>query len=600
MRDLFKLNRYFKKYKGTVILGTLFLTFANCFLVGIPILVRKSINDVQDLVQQHSTASYQNIINVLFHDPVGAQLAIIAGSLLGAALVYGILLFATRQTLIVTSRRIEYDIRNEIFDHLQKLPQSFYTKWNSGDVYVRATEDVMRVRDYFGPGFMYTINTFTRAGIIITIMMIVNARLALWALLPLPFLATAAYWVSGYINEESRLIQEQYSRIAGRAQEAFSSIRLIKAYVREDYEQVQFDKESEDYRQRKVKLGAIESIFFPMLNFLIGISVILVIWKGGEMIMGGTLTVGNIAEFVIYVAYLTWPVASLGYTLNLLQRSAASQKRIEELMSQPVEIEDSDDTDESITEIKGDIEFQNVSFKYPDSENYALRNINLKIKAGQNVAFVGRTGAGKTSLIQLIPRLYEPQEGIIKIDGIPINKIPLSTLRQFVGFVPQETFLFSDTIRENIAFGVEEADDDEIYNAAKKAQVLENILDFEKKFETILGERGITMSGGQKQRTTIARALIKNPSILIFDDSLSAVDTKTEDAILRHLKTEMKGKTTIMISHRISTISHADIIYVMKDQKIVESGTHESLLDKDGHYADMYKKQLIEQELAEI
>jgi len=597
--DLFKLNRYFKKYKGTVLLGTLFLTLANGFLVGIPILVRKSIDDVQNLVQ-HSSQSYSNIFDVLFKEHVGIQLATISGYLVGAALLYGILLFLTRQTLIVTSRRIEFDIRNEIFDHLQKLPQSFYTRWDSSDIYVRATEDVMRVRDYFGPGTMYTINTFTRAGIIITIMFIVNARLTLWALIPLPILTAVAYWVSGYINERSRLIQEQYSRVAGRAQEAFSSIRLIKAYAREAYEQKMFDDESEEYRVKKLKLAIIEALFFPMLNLLIGISVILVIWKGGDMIMGGTLTVGNIAEFIIYVAYLTWPVASLGYTLNLLQRSAASQKRIEELMSQPVQIEDTGETDENIKEIKGEIEFNNVSFKYPESERYAVHNINMKIKAGQDIAIVGRTGSGKTSLIQLIPRLYDPQEGTILIDGNPINKIPLATLRNSVGFVPQDAFLFSDTIAENIAFGIEEADDNLIREAADKAQVLENILDFEKKFETILGERGITMSGGQKQRTTIARALIKNPSILIFDDSLSAVDTKTEDAILKHLKKEMKGKTTIMISHRISTIKNADIIYVMKDHTIVESGTHKKLIEKDGHYADMYKKQLIEQELAEI
>jgi len=597
--DLFKLNRYFKKYKGTVLLGTLFLTLANGFLVGIPILVRKSIDDVQNLVQ-HSSQSYSNIFDVLFKEHVGIQLATISGYLVGAALLYGILLFLTRQTLIVTSRRIEFDIRNEIFDHLQKLPQSFYTRWDSSDIYVRATEDVMRVRDYFGPGTMYTINTFTRAGIIITIMFIVNARLTLWALIPLPILTAVAYWVSGYINERSRLIQEQYSRVAGRAQEAFSSIRLIKAYAREAYEQKMFDDESEEYRVKKLKLAIIEALFFPMLNLLIGISVILVIWKGGDMIMGGTLTVGNIAEFIIYVAYLTWPVASLGYTLNLLQRSAASQKRIEELMSQPVQIEDTGETDENIKEIKGEIEFNNVSFKYPESERYAVHNINMKIKAGQDIAIVGRTGSGKTSLIQLIPRLYDPQEGTILIDGNPISKIPLATLRNSVGFVPQDAFLFSDTIAENIAFGIEEADDNLIREAADKAQVLENILDFEKKFETILGERGITMSGGQKQRTTIARALIKNPSILIFDDSLSAVDTKTEDAILKHLKKEMKGKTTIMISHRISTIKNADIIYVMKDHTIVEFGTHKKLIEKDGHYADMYKKQLIEQELAEI
>ncbi len=599
MQDLFKLNRYFKKYKGTVILGTLFLTLGNVFLVWIPILVRKSIDDVQHIVNStnHSNSS---VFEILFHQHLGLTLATSAGYLVGAAFMYGLLLFLTRQTLIVTSRRIEYDIRNEIFDHLQKLPQHFYSRWNSGDIYVRATEDVMHVREYFGPGFMYTVNTVSRAGIIIVIMLVVNTKLTLWALIPLPFLSVMAYWISGYINERSRIIQEQYARIAGNAQEAFSSIRLIKAYVREDYQQKIFEAESDNYRVKKLKLAVIESLFFPLLNLLIGISVILVMWKGGIMIMNGQLTVGNIAEFIIYVAYLTWPVASLGYTLNLLQRSAASNKRIMDLMAESPQIEDNEHTRTEISRLNGDIEFKNVSFRYPNAELDAIKDINLKLKAGENIAIVGRTGSGKSTLVQLLPRLYDAQKGHILIDGIPINEIPVAVLRDYIGYVPQETFLFSDTIRENIALGMEEAEDEMIYAAADKAQILENILDFEKKFETILGERGITLSGGQKQRTTIARALIKNPSIIIFDDSLSAVDTKTEDAILNHLRNELKGKTTIMISHRISTIKDADIIFMLRDGKIVESGTHEQLIRQKSFYADMYKKQLIEEELAEI
>ncbi len=599
MRELFKLNRYFKKYKGTVILGALFLILGNCFLVGIPILIREAINHIERIVQQHGN-EYGGLFDVLSHHNLGWDLTVTALWLVGAVVMYAILLFATRQTLIVASRRIEYDIRNEVFQHLLRLPQSFYSSWNSGDIFVRATEDISRVRDYFGPGVMYTINTISRAGIIITIMIIVNARLTFWALLPLPVLTILAYLLSGYINERSSIIQQQYSRIANRAQETFSSMRLIKAYVREDQQQKLFEKESEEFRSQKLKLAFVESIFFPMLNLLIGLSVVLVVWKGGIMVIDKEILVGNIAEFLIYVAYLTWPVASLGYTLNLLQRSAASNSRIQELLRMPAEIQDDENTDHSITDLKGAIEFRNVHFKYSSNNYETLKGINFSIEPGQHVAFVGRTGSGKSTLVELIPRLYNTTSGQILIDGHPIGRIPLKVLREHIGFVPQETFLFSDTIAENIAFGVENATQKEVEKAAEKAQILENILEFEKKFETILGERGITLSGGQKQRTGIARALIKNPDILIFDDSLNAVDTKTEDAILNHLNNEMRGKTTIMISHRISTIRHADLIYVLKDGQIIESGNHATLLKRDGFYADMFHKQQLEQELEQI
>jgi len=599
VRDLFKLNRYFKKYKGTVILGALFLILGNCFLVGIPILIREAINHVERIVQQHGT-EFNGLLDVLSHHNLGWDLTRTALWLVGAVVMYALLLFATRQTLIVASRRIEYDIRNEVFEHLLKLPQSFFSSWNSGDIFVRATEDISRVRDYFGPGVMYTINTVSRAGIIITIMVIVNAQLTFWALLPLPVLTILAYKLSGYINERSNIIQQQYSRIANRAQETFSSMRLIKAYVREDHQQKLFERESEEFRSQKLKLAFVESIFFPMLNLLIGLSVVLVVWKGGIMVIDKKILVGNIAEFLIYVAYLTWPVASLGYTLNLLQRSAASNTRIQELLRIPTEIEDDEDTDHSITDLKGAIEFRDVHFKYLSSKHETLKGISFRVEPGQHVAFVGRTGSGKSTLVELIPRLYNAGSGEILIDNHPISRIPLKVLRDHIGFVPQETFLFSDTIAENVAFGVKNATPEQIEKAAEKAQILENILEFEKKFETILGERGITLSGGQKQRTSIARALIKNPDILIFDDSLNAVDTKTEDAILDHLNNEMRGKTTIMISHRISTIRHADVIYVLKDGQIVESGNHQTLLERDGFYADMFHKQQLEQELEQI
>ncbi len=601
MGALKRLNSYLRKYKWAVVLGTLFLTGANFFLVWIPGLIRKTMDEVEALKDADYDGA-ETLFSTLFSTEAGIILAENAGYLIGAVALYGILLFATRQTLIVSSRKVEFDMRNEILEKLMKLPQRFYAQYSSGEVYVRATEDVNKVREYYGPVIMYSINTITRAGFVITMMYIVSKDLMIWALIPLPFISVFAYWITGYIHKHSTIIQEQYSELAGQAKETFSSIRLIKAYNRLDNEQNKFEKLSEQYRKKKLRLDMIESLFHPALNFLIGISLLIVIWKGGEMIIQGSLTVGNIAEFLIYVAYLTWPVAALGYTTNRFQKSLASWNRIEEVLDQPVEIESSDKFEEKDVNnpVFGSIEFKNVSFKYPDTTENVIRNVSFKIEKGQNIAIVGRTGSGKTSLVQLIPRLFDPHDGEILIDGENTKSLNLEELRSAIGFVPQDTFLFSDTIGDNISFGIEGATNSMIEDAAEKAQVKENILDFEKKFETMLGERGITLSGGQKQRTAIARALIKDPNILIFDDSLSAVDTKTEEAILKHLRHELSGRTTIMISHRISTIKDADMIYYLKNGEIVESGNHQELLALEGHYTNMYNKQILEQELAEI
>lgn len=599
MESFKNLNQYLKKYKGTILIGALFLTGANFFLIWIPVLIRQTMDEVELLGEEYS-ADYSSVFEILFSSEAGAILAYNSLLLIGAVALYGILLFATRQTLIVSSRKIEFDIRNRIMDKLLQLPQRYFAENKTGDVYVKATEDVQRVREYFGPVVMYTINTVTRAGFIITMMLIVNPALTLWALLPLPFLSAFAYWVSGFINKYQLIIQEQYSKIAGRAQESFSSIRLLKAYNRLDHEQELFEKESDSYRKKKLKLDLVESMFHPALNLLIGVSVIIVVWQGGLMVIEGLITVGNIAEFVIYVAYLTWPVASLGYTVNRFQKSMASWERIETMLYEPIEIKGEEYSESEMPTIKGDIEFRNVGFKYPGSDEFAIKNINLKIDAGSNVAIVGRTGSGKTTLVNLIPRLFDPTEGGIFMDGKNLTEWNLTYLRRAIGYVPQETFLFSATIKENIAFGVENADMNQIESAAEQAQVLENILDFEKKFETLVGERGITLSGGQKQRTAIARALIKKPGIVILDDSLSAVDTKTEDAILQHLRLQLSDITTIMISHRISTVKNADTIFYIEDGSIVESGTHEELLEREGYYSNMYNKQILEQELAQI
>lgn len=593
-----RLNRYFKPYRASYLLGTLFLTLSNFFLVWIPVLIRNTMDEVEAL---RNLGSFEglSLIEILFLSEAGSILANNSLLLILNVLLYGVLLFATRQTLIVSSRNVEYDMRNEFIKKLVSLPQKYFSSHSTGETYVRGTEDVSRVREYFGPVFMYNVNTLTRAGFVITMMFIVNVDLTLWALIPLPFLAVFAYWISTRIHQYQTLIQEQYSILAGKAQEVFSSIRLIKAFSREEYESEEFSEESLRYKQKKLRLDLVESLFHPSLNFMIGLSVLLVVWIGGRMVMEGQVTVGNITEFVIYVAYLTWPIASLGYTLNILQKSLASWDRLISFFDEPVDERPALDLIEDPAKERW-IEFDNVSFGYPGSKQLALEGISLSIPPGKKVAIVGKTGSGKSTLVELIPRLFDPTEGVIKISGKDLKEWNPVKLRQQIGYVPQETFLFSTTIGENIAFGIENPTTDQIRKAAQSAQILENILEFDKKFETITGERGITLSGGQKQRTAIARALIKEPSIVILDDSLSAVDTKTENEILRYLYQELKDKTVITVSHRISTIQNSDIIYVLKEGRIVETGSHSELLAKQGIYQSMYKKQLLEKELAEI
>lgn len=580
-------------------LGVVFLTLSNAFLVWIPVLIRQTLDEIEILRESNAYLG-QGIVEVLFSPEAGWILARGILLLTLAVILYGYLLYLTRQTMIVASRKIEFDLRNEVFDHLQKLPASFYAKNPTGDIYVKATEDVSRVREYFGPGFMYGVNTITRASIIITIMFMVNVELTLWALAPLPILSVIAYWMSSFIHHRSNEIQEQYSVLAARAQESFSSIRLIKAYAREDYEQEQFNHESEVYRKKKLRLDIVESLFHPTLNFLIGVSIVLVIWKGGILVIDGVLTVGNIAEFVIDVLYLTWPIAALGYTLNLVQRSAASNIRIQAILSEPTVAEIATGSLTISDEEPISIRFENVSFSYPDTEVEVLTDINLEFKSGQNVAFVGRTGSGKTSLIHLITRVFNPSKGTIYLNNKPVTDYNINEVRRIIGTVPQDVFLFSETIYNNIAFGKENASFEEVEGAASGAAVLDNINEFKHKFETVLGERGITLSGGQKQRTSLARALIRSPRILVLDDALSAVDNKTEEQIVTYLNSALKESLKIQVSHRISSVKNADIIYVLHSGKIVEHGSHEYLLTLKGHYANMYNKQIIEQELAEL
>ncbi len=508
--------------------------------------------------------------------------------LLISALLKGFFLFLTRQTIIVMSRHIEYDMKNDIYDHYQSLPLSFYRSNNTGDLMNRISEDVSRVRMYIGPAIMYGLNLIVLFTLVISYMVSVNSTLTFYVLLPLPILSVSIYLVSNRMNKQSEQIQRSLSGLSTFVQEAFSGIRVLKSFVRESDSVSKFSGKSNEYRQKSLKLAMTNSLFFPLIMGLIGLSQILTVYAGGVEVMNGNVTVGNIAEFIIYVYMLTWPVASLGWVTSIIQRAAASQERINEFMDTKTDILSEKDLKE---DIKGDIEFKNISLVYDDSGIEAINKLSFKVPAGQTAAIVGTTGSGKSTIANLISRMYDPTDGEILIDGRNIKDYNVSHLRSQIGYVPQDVFLFSDTIGNNITFGAPKATREEMEQAAKDADVYNNIIEFDKAFDTVIGERGITLSGGQKQRISIARALIQKPKILLLDDCLSAVDTKTEDTILTNLSGIMKDRTSLIISHRVSSVKLADHIIVLDDGKIVEEGTHEELIAKNGTYKELYEMQ---------
>lgn len=587
MKPLWRLNKYLYKYKGYLLLGILFTIISNFFVIIPAQLVRIAIDYVVEsfsFYQVFSTAELATDARSQF-----LKYILIFGVLiLVMALLRGFFLFLIRQTIIIMSRLIEYDMKNEIFAHYQNLPLSFYRRNSTGDLMARITEDVSRVRMYLGPAIMYGINLLILFPMVIGYMLSVNVELTLYSLLPLPILSLSIYFVNNMINERSEKIQRSLSGLSTFVQEAFSGIRVLKAFVREEDSTNDFTKASEDYKDKSIRLTLVQSLFFPLIMALIGMSVILTVYIGGVQVMNGTIGYGVIAEFILYVNMLTWPVTSLGWVTSIIQRAAASQTRINEFLDEKNDIVSTENLD---VPIRGDIEVNNVTFIYPDSGIKALDNISFKINSGQSLAVIGTTGSGKSTIANVLMRMYDVDSGSVLIDQRDIKSYDIASLRKQIGYVPQDVFLFSDTIGNNIGFGLDTIAEGVVEKAAKDADVYQNIIDFPKGFETKLGERGITLSGGQKQRVSIARAIAKEPSILLLDDCLSAVDTKTENAILTALKEIMTKRTSIIISHRVSSAKLADKVIVLDDGKIVEQGTHDYLMALKGVYADLYEKQ---------
>jgi len=570
---------YLRKYRLSYLFGAVCVLLNNGIWILFPQVIRRAIDDLHGGVTRH-------------------KLLIYALLLLAVAGFKGIFQFLTRWIVIGVSREIEFDLRNDFFRHLEGLSYSFYQRTRTGDIMARATNDLNAVRMLLGPAIMYSANTIVFTAGALVFMLSISPKLTMYAFLPLPAVSIAIQYFGKQIHERFERIQAMFSDISARAQENFSGARLIRAYVQEEYEIAGFETANKEYIARSLKLVRLMGMLWPTLEVMLGFAIVLVLWLGGREVLYGRITVGEFVAFNTYMVQLTWPIIALGWVINIFQRGTASMARINDLLVERPEIEDESPAVPASAEIQGDIEFRNLNFGYNGIP--VLHDINLRIPAGSSLAIVGPTGSGKTTLVSLIARIYDAALGTVLIDGRSVRDYPLELLRRNIGFVPQETFLFSETVRENIAFGVESATDEQIRWAANAASIAEDIEGFPEQYRTLVGERGITLSGGQKQRTAIARAVIRDPRILILDDALSSVDTQTEDKILNRLREIMRDKTTIVISHRVSTVRNADRIAVLHGGRIVETGTHEELLALNGYYSDLYNKQLLEEELAEV
>ena len=583
MRALQYLNRYLKKYRFLLLLGLLFTVSSRVFAVLAPSLVGDSITAIEQFIRS-GEADLTDIKRLLL-----TNIALIVG----AAVISGIFTFSMRQTIINVSRHIEYDLKNTVYNHYQKLSLRFYKQNRVGDLMSRISEDVSRVRMYVGPALMYSINTLTLFIIVISYMVSVAPKLTLYTLLPLPILSFLIYRLSRAIHERSTLVQQMLSKLSTFSQESFSGINVIKSYAIEPNRTVEMASISKESRTKNMSLVQVQAWFFPMMILLIGISNVLVIFIGGNQYMNGQIELGVLAEFIIYVNMLTWPVATVGWVTSIIQQAEASQKRINEFLGQEPDIQDGVTANKKITTI--DISFDKVNFIYDDTGIQALKDVSFKLPSGKTLAVMGPTGSGKTTLLQLLSKTYLPHSGKVSLGNSALQDYSQHDIREIMGVVPQQPFLFSDTIAHNIRFGKPDATEEEIEKAAKQASVHANIVGFKAGYETMLGERGITLSGGQKQRVSIARALIKNPKILLLDDCLSAVDTETEEAILNELKKNNKDTSTIIVCHRVSSAKNADYILVLKDGEIAQYGTHKELVNKAGYYKELYEEQHIEE-----
>lgn len=596
MRPLARLNHFFWTYKHLFVPGLLFAVISAGFSITVPVIVRQAVDSIPRFVGIYhlfeGTEAEPYLFSTFF-----LTLMIFGLIIIGLSLLSGVFSFLMRQTVVVASRHIEFDLRNALYAHLQTLSQSFYHRTSTGDVITRATSDIEQVRRYIGPAIMY----LTRASVImitaITVMLIISPTLTLYVLLPMPLLAITVFFVAHLVHSRSEALQTQYSTLTSRVQEALSGIRVLKAYTREESEARAFERESSAYRARMLSLARVDAAWRPVFLLIVGLSQIIVVWMGGRLVVEGAVTIGNIVEYIIYVALMTWPVASLGFVITMIQRASASIIRINAILDTRPVIADGERTDPGATDIQGGIAFDHVYFRYEAEGPWVLEDVTFEIAAGSTLAIVGRTGAGKSTLVEMISRLLDPDRGAVRIDGRDARDLPLDVLRAAIGYVPQDVFLFNETVAGNIAFGRLHAEEDAIEQAALEAELLENVRDFPGGFETLVGERGITLSGGQKQRTSIARALIRAPQILILDDALSAVDTNTESRILGHLRRHYGRRTVIVVSHRISAVQDADLILVLDEGRIIERGAHDQLVRGDGLYASLYQKQLLEEEL---
>ncbi|MCC6396952.1 MAG: ABC transporter ATP-binding protein [Bacteroidetes bacterium] len=586
MKPLLRLIPYLKRYRKLLILGIFAVVGSNLFTVAQPLFVGRAIDVLKTGLEAKSLDS--------------TDLLMYAGLVVGFSLVAGVFSFLTRQSIIVASRHIEYDLRNDFLSHIQKLPLSFFQHTPTGDLMAHATNDISAVRSVLGPGIMYPMDTLMTFSMVLGMMLTLDWQLTLLSLVPLPFVSFVVYRLGKLVHKKFEERQEKYSELTTRAQENLSGIRVVKSYVREEYETGLFHTLSWEYLKKNLVLARIQSIMWPLMFLLVGFSLVLILYFGGLKVINGQMSIGTLTAFFGYLMMLIWPMIAFGWVINMLQQGAASMNRLGKIMETEPDIKDTAVTDHNIKTINGKIEFRHVSFRHKNAAGNTLDDISLTVPAGTTLAVVGYTGSGKSTLVNLIPRLLDATGGELFIDDRDIRRIPLSVLRSQIGYVPQETFLFSETISDNIRYGVDESDALVVRDVAEIAQLDKDVAEFPKQYDTLLGERGITLSGGQKQRTSIARAVMRQPKILILDDALSAVDTYTEEEILKRLRGVMKGRTSILISHRISTVKDADMIVVLHEGRIVERGVHDSLVAQGGIYAELHRKQLLEEEIEHL